>query len=98
MGAPDYKCLLALIYMWFLLNHTYNSDINYIPISNKTGSTADIIRLLNFRFWQTSIYKVDESNLFSDSTKNVADGLVSQNILYMLLHLRFLMMSLIRFS
>ena len=33
MGDPDYMWLIYIMYMWLLLNHTYDAEINGIPIS-----------------------------------------------------------------
>ena len=63
MGARSYMWLLALVYVWFLLNHTYVAGINSIPITKATGSTDDISLLLHFHFWQPVHYKVYDSYL-----------------------------------
>ena len=68
-GAPAYTCLLDLIYVFFLLNHTHASGINGIPTTNYAGSTADISPLLLFRFWKPVYYKVDYSYFPSHSTE-----------------------------
>ena len=53
-GAPTYVWLLSLVYVRFILNHTYDDGINGTPIIKSTGSTSDISTLLRFRF-STSI-------------------------------------------
>ena len=42
IGAPSHTWLLAMTYVYFVLNHTYNSTIQNIPINAATGSTYDI--------------------------------------------------------
>ena len=84
MGAPVYTCLVYLIYVCFIFNHTHSDGINGKPTTNATGSTDGISPLFRFRFWQPVYYKVDESDFPSDSTKNVVAGLVSPNMLDML--------------
>ena len=60
-------CLLDLLYVWFLLNHTYAAGINGIPIIKATGYTSGIILLLHFRFWQPVYYRVYDSDFPSHS-------------------------------
>ena len=69
MGAPVYTWALSLIYVCFLLNHTYDYGINVIPITNSTVSTSDIIPLLRFHFGQPVYYKVDYSYFLPHSTE-----------------------------
>ena len=45
-GDPAYTCLLALLYVWVLLNYKNTSVINGIPINKDTGSTTEISPLL----------------------------------------------------
>ena len=61
--------LLSLLYVWFFLNHTHAGLINDIPITKDTGSTAEIIPLFRFRFWQQLYYKVDNYGFPSYSTE-----------------------------
>ena len=49
-GAPAYTWLLAILYVCFVLNFTYNAVINNVPMNLATGSTCDISPLLRFRF------------------------------------------------
>jgi hypothetical protein len=50
-GAP-----VCLQYVCYLLNHTYNSTINDIPLTRLTGTTVDISPLLRFHFWEPVYY------------------------------------------
>ena len=61
-------CLLDLMYMWFLLNHTYDDVINSITITNAIVSTEGIKPFLNFKILQPVHYKFDDSDFPSDST------------------------------
>jgi len=63
-GAP---ALLCLLYICFLLNHTYCVAINCVPLQHVTGSTVDISPLLRFHFWEQVYYKVDDSDFPSES-------------------------------
>jgi hypothetical protein len=40
--------LLAMTYVCFVLNHTYNGSICTVPITVATGSTPDFSPLLQF--------------------------------------------------
>ena len=67
-GYPDYMWLLELRYACLIFNHTYDYGINGIPINKTTGSAVEITPLLRFRFWKLVYYKVDDSDLPSNST------------------------------
>ena len=97
-GYTAYMWLLALRYVCLLVNHTYSSVVKCIPITKVTGSTSDIIPLLNFLFWKPVYYNIYYSDLPSDSTENVVAGLVLQNMLGVSLYLRFLLTKLKRSS
>jgi hypothetical protein len=45
-GAPANTWLLCLQYSCYLLNHTYNTSINMVPLQALLGSTVDISPLL----------------------------------------------------
>jgi hypothetical protein len=51
-GALASTWLLAMGYVCFLLNHTYNSSIRSVPITVATGSTLDISPLIAFAWWE----------------------------------------------
>ena len=59
---PAYTWIIELMYVCFLLNHTYNSGINGIPITKAKGFTADDNCLLRFSFCKPVYYKVDVSD------------------------------------
>ena len=48
---------LALKYVCYLLNHTYNSSIDGIPLEKLTGKQVDISALLRFHWYQPVYYK-----------------------------------------
>ena len=69
-GAPAFTWLLCIMYVCFLLNHTYNATVNGVPLTLATGQQADISPLLNFTFWQKVFYRKEEDshgNFPSDS-------------------------------
>jgi hypothetical protein len=66
-GAPAYTWLLCLMYVCFLLNHTWCEAVDDIPIRMSTGSTNDISPLLCFYFWEPIYYKLDDSDFLPDS-------------------------------
>ena len=66
-GSLPSTWLLAMAYVCFLLNHTYNGSIRSIPITVATGSTPDISPLLAFTWWEPVYYKVDDSKFPTDS-------------------------------
>jgi hypothetical protein len=51
-GAPSNTWLICLKYVCHLMNHTYNDNINGVPLNHLTGTTIDISVLLRFHFWQ----------------------------------------------
>ena len=66
-GAPACTWLLCLLYVCFLLNHTFCTAINCVPLQHANGSTVDISPLLCFHFWELVYYKIDDSDFPSDS-------------------------------
>ena len=55
-NAPPHTWLLCLLYVCFLLNHTYCESIGDVPLNHLTGSTVDISPLLCFHFWEKVYY------------------------------------------
>ena len=49
-GAPAFTWLLCLLYVCYLLNHTYNETVKDVPLNKLTGSTMDISPLLRVPF------------------------------------------------
>ena len=70
-GAAPNTWLLCLKYVCYLLNHTYNSTINSVPLQLLTGTTVDISALLRFHFWQKVYFKQVDSGFPSQSTEAV---------------------------
>jgi hypothetical protein len=66
-GALASTWLLAMGYVCFLLNHTYNGSIRSVPITVATGSTPDISPLLAFAWWEHVYYKVDDHSFLSNT-------------------------------
>ena len=71
LGAPAYTWLLCLLYVCYLLNHTYNDTIKNVPLNRLTGTTVDISPLLRFHFWQKVYYKKEENTFPSESKEGV---------------------------
>ena len=70
-GAPGFTWLLCLLYVCYLLNHTFNESIKDVPLNKLTGSTVDISPLLRFHFWQKVYYKQAENTFPSESKEGV---------------------------
>jgi hypothetical protein len=70
-GAPAYTWLLCLQYTCYLLNHTYNTSINVVPLQALVGSTIDISPLLRFHFWEKVYYKRVDTDFPSESREAV---------------------------
>jgi hypothetical protein len=51
----------------FLLNHTYNTALQAVPLACLQGVTVDISELLRFPFWQPVDFKLSESSFPSES-------------------------------
>ena len=66
-GAPAHTWLLCLMYVCYLLNHTYNASLNGVPLTHLTGVTVDISALLRFHFWQKVYYKAVDTGFPSES-------------------------------
>jgi hypothetical protein len=70
-GAPAYTWLLCLLYVCYLLNHTFNETIKGVPLNHLTGTTVDISPLLRFHFWQKVYFKREENTFPSESKEGV---------------------------
>jgi hypothetical protein len=66
-GAPDYTWLLCLEYVCFLLNQTYNDNIQGVPLQHLNGHTPDISVPLCFHLWQKVYY--EKGHFPSDSVE-----------------------------
>jgi hypothetical protein len=71
VGAPAHTWLLCLLYVCYLLNHTYNESIKDVLLNRLTGTTVDISPLLRFHFWQKVYYKREENTFPSESKEGV---------------------------
>jgi hypothetical protein len=63
--------LLCLEYVCFVLNHTYNDNIQGIPLQHLNGHTPDISVFLRFHLWQKVYCKKVDSHFPSDSVEAV---------------------------
>ena len=80
-GSPAYTWLLCLLYVCFLLNHTFSKHIGTIPMQAATGSTPDISPLLRFQWWEPVYFKEDDSDFPSDSREHRGQFIgISENV------------------
>ena len=70
-GAPSSVWLLALMYVAFVLNHTWSNNIKNVPLTALLGVTVDISVLLRYHFWQQVYYKAVEPGFPSDSKERL---------------------------
>ena len=61
-GAPPEFWLLALQYVVYLMNHTFNMTIMAIPLQILLGTTVDISALLRFYFYQKVYFRKYEDD------------------------------------
>jgi len=66
-GSLPSTWLLAMLYVCYLLNHTFNATIKAVPLAVSEGVTPDISPLLYYSWWEPVYYKVDESKFPSDT-------------------------------
>jgi hypothetical protein len=66
-GSLANTWLVAMTYVCFVLNHTYNRSIRTVPITAATGSTPHISPLLQFTWWEPVCYKADDSDFPSET-------------------------------
>ena len=55
-GSPASTWLLCLIWVCFVMNHTYNKSIDGIPMERLTGISQDISPMLCFEWWEPVYY------------------------------------------
>jgi len=67
VGAPDFTWYLALSYVCYVYNHTWNETIGHIPLALATGQPVDISNLLRFTFWERVLYRDGDEDFPSDS-------------------------------
>ncbi|KAG7338517.1 reverse transcriptase RNA-dependent DNA polymerase [Nitzschia inconspicua] len=67
-GAPANTWLLCLMYVAFLLNHTWSDNIKAVPLTALLGVTVDTSVLLRYHFWQPVYFKAVEPS-FPSATK-----------------------------
>ena len=80
-GAPPFTWLLAMTYVCFILNHTYNETLKNIPINAATGSTCDISPLLRFHFWQPIYFNAEDKGFPSTTTETLGRFVgISENV------------------
>ena len=70
-GAPAHTWLLCLLYVCYLLNHTYNDTNRNVPLNKLTSTTVDISPLLRFHFWQKMYFKREENTFPSESKEGI---------------------------
>ena len=70
-NAPPHTWLLCLLYVCFLLNHTYCESIGDVPLNHLTGSTVNIGHLLCFLSWEKVYYMRVDTGFPSESKEGV---------------------------
>eukprot|EP00977_Amphora_coffeiformis_P005204 scaffold1116_cov104-Amphora_coffeaeformis.AAC.1 len=70
-GAPAYTWLLCLMYVAFVLNHTWSDNITNVPLTALLGVTVDISVLLRYHFWQKVYFKAVEPGFPSDTKERL---------------------------
>ena len=66
-GAPPSTWLLCMLYVVFVLNHTFCDTIKAVPLQRLNGQTTDISPLLCFRFWEEVYYMHDDPRFPSET-------------------------------
>ena len=66
-GARPSTWLLCMLYVIFVLNHTFCNSIKALPLQRLNKSTTDISPLLFFGFWKKVYYIHDGSNFPSET-------------------------------
>ena len=66
-GCPAFMWLLCMMYVCFVLNHSWNETIRNVPLQALTGQVKDISPILRFQFWEPVYYAVDDARFPSDS-------------------------------
>ena len=70
-GPPSSVWLLALMYVAFVLNHTWSHNIKNVPLTALLGITVDISVLLRYHFWQQVYFIAIEPGFPSDSKERL---------------------------
>ncbi|KAG7345437.1 hypothetical protein IV203_032968 [Nitzschia inconspicua] len=70
-GAPASTWLLCLMYVAFLLNHTWSDNIKAVPLTALLGVTVDTSVLLRYHFWQPVHFKAVEPGFPSDTKEQL---------------------------
>ncbi|KAG7350835.1 hypothetical protein IV203_010195 [Nitzschia inconspicua] len=70
-GAPASTWLLCLMYVAFLLNHTWSDNIKAVPLTALLGVTVDTSVLLRYHFWQPVYFKAVEPGFPSDTKEHL---------------------------
>jgi hypothetical protein len=70
-GAPPKVWLLCLMYVAYVLNHTWSDNIKNIPLTALLGITVDTSILLRYHFWQQVYFKAIEPGFPSDSKERL---------------------------
>ena len=59
-GAPAFLWLCALLWVLYILNHSYCEAIGGIPLTKLTGQTVDISNLFQFQFYEKVYYTTSD--------------------------------------
>ena len=66
MSTPAFAWLLAMHYVFFVLNRSYNATIKKMSLNELTGSTRDMSPLLRFHFWEPVLFNTEDTSFPSD--------------------------------
>ena len=66
-GAPANTWLLALLWCCYVMNRTYTSSIDGIPLAKLTGQTPDISNMFQFMFYEKVYYTTADRLSYSSS-------------------------------
>ena len=58
-----------MLYIVFVLNHTFCDTIKGVPLQRLNGQTTDISPLLCFRFWEEVYYMHDDPRFTSETVE-----------------------------
>jgi hypothetical protein len=70
-GAPPTVWLLCLMYVAYILNHSWNDNIKNVPLTALLGVTVDTSVLLRYHFWQQVYFKAIEPGFPSESQERL---------------------------
>jgi len=80
VGAPDPLWYLALLYLVYVWNHTWHSELNMTPHRFRHGVTPDISSMLQFNFYKPVLYYDHEESWPSSKERSGGWAGIAENI------------------